>query len=270
MKNKLKERFPEWCSDFTQGQNTLILTDDIDSLLACSIESHVKGNEINFFYDFNKLYKADQSDSRKAIGIDLSLARGKCWDNHVVRINKDDKINPQSANVNALLNVSSENYFKKYAMSTVLTIWSFYGLPLPKTKEGKMILLAIDSSFLGHYDNRFINTHSAYLDLLGFNELIDLLDETSKGDYFDIQNKYNLKAKIKLNNDGYLQTNLNLADLQGFFDFEIVLPTTKQFTLRNQFETCKASTYQIQSTEQIENLVSFALTRKNEMKYTTI
>lgn len=269
MKNKLKERFPKWCSDYTQNQFVTCLTDDLDSLLGCAIERHVKGNKVNYFYDFDKLFVSDQTVDKKIIGIDLALHEGKNWDNHVVRVSENDKVNPQSANINALLKVHSGNYFKKYAMSTVLTMWSFCGLPLPKTKEGKMILLAIDSSFLGHYDNRFIDTHTAYLDLLGFDDLIDLLNETTKGDYFNIQQKYNLKAKIKLNNDGYLQTTLPLAGLQGFFDVELKLPK-QQFTLRNQFESKKASTYQINTKQQIENCISFALTRKNEMKYTTL
>src|SRR5690606_37808525 len=76
MKDKLKERFPEWCSDFTQGQYNTILTDDLDSLLGCAIEKHVKGNEVNYFYEFDNLYIADQTDKRKAIGIDLALHKG--------------------------------------------------------------------------------------------------------------------------------------------------------------------------------------------------
>ncbi|MFB7303550.1 hypothetical protein [Heyndrickxia sporothermodurans] len=251
-----------------QGQFTTMLTDDLDSLMGCAIEKYVKGNDINYFYDFNKIYVADRSDKRKAIGIDLALHKGKSWCNHVVRISENDYVNPQTANINALLNVHGGNYTKKYAMSTVLTMWSYYGLPLPKTKEGKMILLAIDSSFLGHYDERFNKVHTQYLHLLGLEELIELLNETNKSDYFNIQQKYNTKAKIKLNNEGYLGTNIALADLQGFFDFPIELPT-QQFTLRNQFEETVGSTYSIKSKDQIDKkIVSFALVNRNRFKYT--
>lgn len=269
MKQILKERFPEWCFNYEQGQNALILTDDLDSLLGCAIEKYVKGNDINYFYNFNKLYVADKSDERKVIGIDLALHKGKSWCNHVVRINEDDYVNPQTANINALLKVHSGNYFKKYAMSTVLTMWSYYGLPLPKTKEGKMLLLCVDSSYLGHYDDRFKDVHNAYLRLLGFDELIDLLNETYKFEYELLQGKYKTKAKIKLNNNGYLQTNLPLAELQGFFDFPIELPT-QQFTLRNQFKEAQGDTFRTQSKEQLGNLVSFALTGKRKFKYTYI
>lgn len=269
MKQILKERFPEWCSNMERNQFTTILTDDLDSLLGCSIEKYVKGNDINYFYNFNRLYVADKSDERKAIGIDLALHKGKSYCNHVVRINENDYVNPQTANINALLKVHSGNYFKKYAMSTTLTMWSFYDLPLPTTKEGKMLLLCIDSSYLGHYDDRFKDVHNAYLRLLGFDELIDILNETTKFDYELLQGRYKTKAKIQLNNDGYLQTNLPLAELQGFFDFSIELPT-QQFMLRNQFKESQGNTNAIRSKEQLENLVSFALTGKRKFKYTYI
>lgn len=267
MKAILKDKFPQWCSDMERNQNTLMLTDDFDSLLGCAIEKHVKGNEINYFYNFNKIFVADREDKRKAIGIDLAIHKGKSWCNHVVRINENDYVNPETANINALLKVHSGNYTKKYAMSTALTMWSFYGLPLPKTKEGKMLLLCVDSSFLGHYNDSFKSIHNQYLQLLGFDELVDLLNQTTKSEYFNLQRKFNTKAKIQLNREGYLQTDLPLAELQGFFDFPIELPT-QQFTLRNTFKEAKGYTQTTRSKDELNNLVSFALTGKREFKYT--
>jgi len=270
MQQKLKEKFPEWCFEFKQGQNTLCLTDDLDSLLGCAIEKYVKGNDINYFYNFNKLYVADELDERKAIGIDLALHEGRAWCNHVVRIAENDYVNPKTANINALLNVHSGNYFKKYAMSTALMMWSFYDLPLPKSKEVKMLLLAIDSGYLGHYDDRFKEIHTKYLKLLGFEELIDLLNNTSKFEFEMLQSKYRTKAKIQLNSDGYLQTTLPLAELQGFFDIPLELPT-HQFTLRNQFNDSMGSTLNVRSKAQIDKtIISFALTGRNKFKYTYI
>ncbi|MBU9720550.1 hypothetical protein [Bacillus alkalicola] len=266
MKKKLKELFPEWCSDFTKNQHTLCLTDDLDSLLGCMIEREVKGNEINYFYTFDNLYVADDSNKKKAIGIDLAIHNGMSWCNHVVRINKDDYVNPKTANINALLNVHKGNYFKKYAMSTVLTMWSYYDLPLPKTKEGKMLLLAIDSGFKGHYDNRFKDTHNAYLDIMGFGELIDLLNDYKISDFYNLQKQYDTQANIQLNNEGFLQTTLPLAELQGCFGVPMELPT-EQYKLKFQFESHFANTNI--SKENINNLVSLAVTGKNKVKYTT-
>ncbi|KZZ85644.1 hypothetical protein [Bacillus sp. SJS] len=267
MNEKLKVLFPEWCSDYTKGQNSLMLSDDLDSLLGCAIEKYIKGNEINYFYNFNRIFVADRNDERKAIGVDLALHKGKSWCNHVVRINEDDYVNPQTANINALLKVHSGNYFKKYAMSTVLTMWSYYGLPLPETKEGKMLLLCIDSSYLGHYDDRFKEVHNAYLKLLGFEELLDLLNTTHKFEYEMLQGKYKTKEKIKLNNDGYLETKLALAELQGLFGMPLELPK-QQFTLRNVFMSGYGETFKTQSKDNLSNVISFALTGKKKFKYT--
>lgn len=268
MKERLKERFPKWCFDYKKDQYATMLTDDFDSLLGCAIEQYIKGNKINYFYDFNKIYVADSDNNKKAIGIDLAIHQGKSYCNHVVRIHENDYVNPDTANINALLNVHKDNYFKKYAMSTALMMWSLYDIPLPETKEGKMILLSVDSGYLGHYRDSFRNIHSAYLYQLGFEELIDLLDETKEENYKALQKQYNLKAKIKLNNEGYLQTDLALAELQGFFDFPIKLPA-QQFNLRYQFNVAEGYTNSIKSKDQIDKkIISFALTGRKKFKYT--
>ncbi|GAA0366927.1 hypothetical protein [Bacillus horti] len=268
MKQELKEKFPEWCNDYSQGQHTTILQDDLDSLLGCSIEKMVKGNDINYFYNFSNLYVEQQSDKRKAIGIDLALHKGKSWCNHVVRIHEDDYVNPQTANINAIYNIHSGNYFNKYAMSTVLTMWSYYDLPLPKSDEGKALLLGIDSGYLGHYDDRFKDVHTKYLEIMGFTKLIDLLKAHSKSDFESIQQCYKTKARIQLNSEGYLQTTLPLADLQGFFDVPIELPK-RQFTLLRELRDHIGNTHSIESKSKLKGkIISFALTGKKKFKYT--
>jgi hypothetical protein len=267
MNEQLKNKFPEWCSDMEQGQNTLMLSDDLDSLLGCAIEKFVKGNEINYFYNFNRIFVENREDKRKIIGVDLAIHKGKSWCNHVVRIHPNDYVNPQTANINALLKISSHNYFDKYAMSTVLIMWSYYGLPLPTTKVGKMLLLCIDSSFLGHYDDRFKSVHNQYLKLLGFEELIDLLNETNKSDYSHLQREYKTKEKIILNSEGYLETDLPLAELQEVFCLPINLPK-KQFDLLAEFKSASGETWQVSSKDKLENVFSFALTGKKKFKYT--
>lgn len=269
MDKNIKASFPAWCNDFTPQQNTLMLTDDFDSLFGCAIEKEVKGNEINYFYSFDNIFVADKTDTRKAIGIDLALHRGKSWCNHVVKIHPNDITNPQTANLNVIKNVHSGNYTKKYAMSTALLMMSYYSVPLPSSIEGKMILLSIDSGFLGHYSDSFKQTHHNYLEMLGYTNLIDLLNKTTKSEFESLQRKYKTKEKIKLNNDGLLQTNLALAEMQGFFDLDLSLPK-EQFSLRNQFKSHKGYTSTFKSKTEIPNLISFALTRKQEFKYTTL
>lgn len=268
MKQQFKDKFPQWCADFTQGQYNLTLTDDLDSLFGCAIEKEVKGNDINYFYCFDNLYVADRTDTRRTIGIDLALHKGKSWCNHVVKISPNDYTNPQTANLNVINNICSSNYTKKYAMSTALLMMSYYNIPLPKTKEGKMLLIAIDSGFLGHYSPYFKQTHNNYLEMLGYTELIDILNSSTKFEFESLQKQYNTKEKIKFNNEGILQSKLSLAEMQGLFDFELKLPE-QPFTLRNELQSYKGYTSSFKSKEEIPNLISFALTRKNEFKYTS-
>ena len=271
MNEQLKDRFPKWC--FDNRQFATVLTDDIDSLLGCMIEKYVKGNEINHFYDFNKLYVMDKNVRLPMLGIDLALHKGYSWDNHCIRINKDDYVNPLTANLNAIRNIHTGNYFDKYAGSTVLIMWSFYDLPLPKTKLGKMLLLCIDSAYLGHYDSRFKKEHNRYLEFMGFNELIDLLNETDVQEYENLLKGYKLNAKnggkIRLNNEGYLHTQLPLQDLQGLFDIQLELPA-EQFTKTHEWEIGYGNTNIVQSKNQLGSIISFAVTGKNRFSYTHI
>lgn len=269
MDKRLKNKFPKWC--FSDKEFATILTDDIDSLVGCSIEKIVKGNKINYFYDFNKLYIADQDNKKSMLGVDLALHQGYCWDNHCIRINRDDYVNTLTANINAIRNIHSGNYFDKYAGSTSLMMWSFYDLPLPKTKLGKMLLLAIDSAFKGHYDNRFKKEHNKYLELMGFSELIDLLNQTQKQDYEKLIKQYKLNhkngGKIYINKDGYLHTQLPLRELQRFFGIPLELPNQK-FTKTHEWNSEYGNTYKIKSKDELGNIISFAMTGKNRFSYT--
>ncbi|MBT2277236.1 hypothetical protein J7E51_04435 [Priestia megaterium] len=267
MKDKLKTLFPEWCSDYEKSKHSTILTDDLDSLMTCAIEKHVKSNDINYFYNFNELYIADKDDKRKPIGCDLALVKGKSWCNHVVRIQKDDTVNPQTANINALLKVSRENYTKKYAGSAALTAWFYYDLPLPQTREGQLLLMSIDSAFKGHYSPYFKSTHNAYLEMMGFPQLIDLLNHTTIQEFESIKKKYGSTYKIKLNPQGKLTTYMKLPQIQELFDFEITLPE-QQFQLRNTFEYNRHDVTDSDSKDDISNLISFALVYKNTASYT--
>ncbi|ALX47860.1 hypothetical protein [Lentibacillus amyloliquefaciens] len=265
MKKELKDKFPNWC--FMAQPLAVTLTNDIDSLVGCAIEQKVNGNQINYFYDFDNVYKMDKNVQKPSLGIDLALTYGKCWDNHVTRINKDSKVNPNSANINSILNISGDNYFDKYAGSTALLMWSFYDLPLPKTKEGKMLLLSIDSSFLGHYDDRFKEVHNEYLELLGFEELIDLLNDTNKQDYYDLIREYKLSSDIQIDENGYLLTDLPIEMLSEALNLQLDLPL-QPFHLQTQYTNKYGTVKGNESGRLKPNVISFALTNKRFYKYT--
>lgn len=265
MNEKLKNRFPEWC--FNNEEYATVLTNDLDSLLGNMIEKKIKGNKINYFYNFKAMYVQDTSNTLEKLGIDLAWTEGKVYDNHVTRLRKNNKVNPQSANINSILNISGENYFKKYTGSTALVMWSLYGLPLPSTKLGKMLLLSIDVGFKGHYDSRFKEVHNKYLRVLGFEELIDLLNKTKMQDYYDLIRKYKLYEEIRINKDGYLQTELPLEALSDELGINLELPS-QQFTLQKEYRNIGRRVQGDERGNLNKNVISFALTNRNFYKYT--
>ncbi|MGR5985860.1 hypothetical protein ACUC2M_18120 [Bacillus cytotoxicus] len=263
MKQDFKRKFPQWVNE--TGDYTVCLSDDLDSLVGASVLKSVKGYEIKHFYDFNNFYSVD-GDKRKAIGVDIALEKGMTWDNHVVRLSRYGKVNTVSANPNVIENIDRENYTKKYAMSTALLIWSFYGLSLPQSDEGKMLLLSIDSSYKGHY-TCFKSVQNEWLRKLGFEELIDIQNKYTLKDFANIKKKYNSSMKIVLVN-GQLQTEMYLEGISKVLGLPIELPICR-FKLRKRFlreviELRKYTSYTKGMIEEKYNkeIFSMALTQK--------
>lgn len=272
MRKDVREKMPSWVNE-TDGNNyQLCMSDDIDSLLSCKILENVKGYEINYFYSFDKFFVGDSDNRKQAIGVDISLMNGKCWDNHISMLSRRDSVNKQSANLNVLYKISRDNYTEKYAGSTLLQIWSYYNIPLPETDEGKMLLLAIDSAYKGHYIEKFRETQNAWLRILEFEELIELQERYTKKDFERISKKYKLNEKIIVNKDGYLETDLLLNEISEVLGYKLILPEIK-FTLMKQFKNDRIDMMgkYIPNKSKLKGKVfSLALTGINNISYSTL
>lgn len=263
MDKRLYEKFPQWSKEKQQG-HYMLGTDDLDSQATQSILNQVFGYEQNMYATRNGIYIIDKSIN-KHIGVDLALLNGfKTYDNHVTLKDSNSIVNPNSANINAILNINSENYFKKCAFSTLLQVMSLLDVPLPKTDEGKMFLLSIDSSHFGHYDNRFKKVHNIYMELLGFTELIDICNKYSRSDISEMR-----KGEYLTFNNGYLSYNY-LAKIyaEKHLGYEIYLPKEKFYKIAN-CDTTRTNTKNIDCTLN-KNVFSCAYTGKNQLSYTTI
>ena len=262
MQQWLKNKFPEWTKQ--QGNYDLCMSDDLDSLLSCLYLKSLFNYQIKWLYTFKDLYYIPQNDKFEILCVDIAIERHKTWDNHVVKVDEHDKVNPESANINAINGIHKGNYYSKYAGSTLLQILSFNDIPLPESEEGKLILLGIDSAYLGHYSKDFRAIHRRYMEQLELYDLIDLLDKYNDPSVFhDLNRKYKLKSKISVDENGYLQTDIDLAALQGFFDFRLSLPEEK-FEHKHKFNQSGAWA----STIRKPDVFSFALTSRNQFKYT--
>lgn len=263
-------KYPEWTQD-NISKYGLCLSNDIDSLLSCIILKQIKGYDIETFFDFNTIYLGENKENN-LIGVDLAITKGKTWDNHVSTLSQYDKINPKMANINIVEGITRDNYFHKYCGSTLLQIWSFYNLPLPKKGECLAVLLGIDSTFKGFYSyyENDRNAHQKYVgDIFRFNQLIELEKKHPQKDFYSIINKFNLSGKIWIDENGILETNINLPALSEVFLFPVELPKVK-FTpyIRLKNKTCNLNPSR---TDYKKNgQFSLALTGKNFISYSEI
>ncbi|POZ56781.1 hypothetical protein LYSIN_01564 [Lysinibacillus sphaericus] len=278
MLKEFKDKFPSWV--FEDGDYTVCLSDDLDSLVGASILKHVKGWEIKHFYDFHNLYSMEK-DNRKAVGVDIALENGMTFDNHVTRLSKNDRVNTLSANPNVIENISRENYTEKYAMSTTLLMWSLFDIPLPETDEGKLLLLSIDSSYQGHYNEKFKSVQNGWLKKLGFEELIDIQNTYTLKDFADVKKKYNSSLKIGFDRNGVLIPKkdrhgnmMNIEAISEILNLKIELPKNT-FYLRKCFFSTEINLYKNKyfSKEEIEKkndneIFSLALTKKFKISLT--
>lgn len=272
MKQDFKNKFPQWV--FEEADFTVCMSDDIDSLAGATILKKIKGWEVEHFYDFHNLSSTNKKDPRKAVGVDIALVNGRTYDNHVTMLSSSSQPNTMSANPNIIERISRDNYTNKYAMSTTLLLWSLYDIPLPSTEDGKLMLMAIDSSYLGYYDykSRFRETQCSWLEKMGMEEMIHLQERHTLMDFIDVKRRYDASEKILLNDNGFLETKMNLDGINQLLELDIILPN-KQFEIRREFnrksyDLKSKSKYDNGIVEEHYNPFSYALTGKNKLNMT--
>lgn len=224
---------PEWAKEI-HLENDLALGDDSDSLLSCNLLEEMTNGlwKVNYFYDFKDIYRANKTTER-IIGVDMAFTKQgvRCFDNHVSRAYPGEKYNENCMNLNFYKdNISAtKNYYKKYPFSTLMLIMAYYDIPLPKSRAGKEIILAIDSAHKGHYTNNsfFKQIHTDWLELLGFGSLVDILNKRDRPFFEKVQNYFGLGEKVYLNDNGLLQTRIDLEALQPYLDWDLGLSDKK-------------------------------------------
>lgn len=231
MKEEFRSKFPKWID--TEEEQSLCLTDDIDSLAGATVLRSVKGWNIRHFYDFKSLNTSTDDEGYRAVGVDMAILKGRTFDNHVTLLNERFEPNSDSANPNAVCKINRNNYTEKYAMSTTLLIYSLYGIKLPSTELGKMMLLAIDSSYLGHYKG-YRETQNNWFRKLGFEELIELQNRKTIDDFHRVRAMHNLCGKIWIEDDGTLHTDIDIVEIGRILELDLQLPV-ETFKLRREF-----------------------------------
>ena len=278
MQKLYKDKLPQWFKEDKRYE--LILSDDIDSLASCMVLKEVKNWNIEYFYNFKGMGKTKRATENvdNQVGVDIALCNGKTFDNHVVKLHREDEVNPLSINFNVMEEIHRGKYFQKYCGSTLLLVWSLFDLPLPKSEEGKMILLAIDSTQSGYYstydNDKRANKH--YLcNVLEFEELYEVLGRHKSHEFAKLYNKYSMgrhNGKI-IADKGKLTTNLKLDELSKELGIPLELPTDlfynyKEFDLI-EHELAYSRMYSTKRDDVVSNPYSLAVTGQNYVKYST-
>lgn len=271
MRENYKKDFPEWVND-NETKYDLCLTNDIDSLLSCSILKYVKGYDINLFYDFEGLYTIEETGNQ-AIGVDMDITKGKAWGNHVIKLSPHDSYNKEIANLNITENISRKNYTKKYCGSTLLTIMSYYDIPVTNlSEEGKMLLLAIDSTYKPFYEPRFKETGKKWLiNVLEYKELYEVTQRHTQLEFEDIIRKYKLHKSINMVN-GRLETDIDLEGVSKALNgLKVELPNS-EFTKRVGFnniyqDLSNDDRFYLTKSDIKQNIFSLAVTYRHGISY---
>jgi len=269
MQKEIKELFPNWTKkEEMKGIQSLCLSDDIDSLFSCIVLKKIFPQlSIDAFYGFDCLFKTD-TKIKSIIGVDMDLTGGKCWGNHVTLLSKEDAKNKKCANLNTVLDINKDNYFNKYAGSTLIQVLSHYNIGLNNmSKEQLEVLISVDTAFKQYYFNKNL-FRKYYNNILQYPMFEKILKQHDQDYFYNIIKEYRLYEKININNDGKLNTDIKLDKLQKLFpNLSFVLPS-EQFYFVKEYEDIGQATYR-KTKKGLSNkkIFSLALTNKNFVKY---
>lgn len=277
MKEKYLSKVPEWYK--SNEKFDLVLSDDLDSLATVTVVQSVHPNwNVEYFYDFDNIYVSPdvyfkENKSHTRVWCDVAFCRNEmAFDNHISRKDIDDHVNPRCINPNILADVSNYGYTNKYAGSTALLVWSLYNIPLPKTEEGKMILLCIDSTFKGFYSSKFKERNRFFLcDVLDLPELYEVEKRHDIKEFNQLMNKYGLSQKIRYNSETkQIETKLDVAKISEMLGIELSLPT-KSYDHWRSFEQRTVNMSGIPSIKKLDKyLMTLAFTYQNVAKYSVL
>ncbi|MGF9975324.1 hypothetical protein [Viridibacillus arvi] len=273
------DKFPKWVK-LINGTFQLILTNDIDSLFACALIMKKFNCNIGFFYDFNSIHmvKGVSTTKEKIIAVDMAVESGKAFDNHVVKINRNDEVNPESANLNIVYNIHQDNYFSKYGGSTALMVSVMYEMFDFKTltENQLMILACIDSFYMGAYHpntKNYVDAREAFentISIMKLDVFKELFARKKAVDFENFAEIHGLKGTMWVRKkDCKLQTDINIDFIKSQFpmlNFDI---EHLQFDKNSKFSKSNKNTLPApQSKSKIDKLFTFALTRKYGYKAT--
>jgi hypothetical protein len=194
----------------------------------------------------------ERSKGKEPIYVDLSITKGKCFDNHYTFIE-----NPESINPNKLKSMATD-YYHKYNGSTLSFLIALYGRDLSKYSQKQLTaMIVIDGWDAGYYkyNGKFRDVMINWTKLFELDEyLLPILQEHKDRQYFfDFIDHYHLNEKIIMQNN-HLHCNVKTH-----------IPTY-EFELAYKVKRDNFSRYTVENiyTNNADSIITTAETFKNQ------
>ena len=231
MKEELKCKFPTWYRDIDKDKNYLVLSNDFDSYYSCKILNQLFGLQIGGYFSLDDgLYlNPERTKGKEPIYVDLSITKGKCFDNHMTFIKNPECINP---------NIITTDYYHKYNGSTLAFLIALYDRDLSKYSQKQLnAMIAIDGWDAGwyKYNGKFRGSLINWMKLFEVDKyLLPILQEHDNRQYFfDFTDKYHLDKHITMQ-DNHLYCNVKTHI--PACEFELAYKTTRSFMSKLEVE----------------------------------
>ena len=266
MKKQLKDKLPQWI--FEKNTYAMEMQNDWDSLLSTCLLKHLNGWDINYFYNFKERYILDNTNDKEKVGVDLALRTGKTVCNHVMLQNHLTVKNHEAVNLNSILGIHNGQYYKKFPLSTFMLLISIFDFELNYDDECLIkFILCVDSAYKGFYtkNDHFKKIYVDWMELLGLDKFLDVLEKTPKEDFEDMLGKMKeFGTNITIDENGCLKFGRNnLKKLSKRLGFTVELPKGQfkqdmQF-INGIFEASRKSSQFYKD----ENVYSYAFTKRD-------
>lgn len=234
MNKQLLDKFPTWYKDIDKDKYYMVLSNDFDSYYSCCLLRNIFGLTIGGYFDLNSgLYlNPERSQGKEPIYVDLSITKGKCFDNHYTFIE-----NPESINPNKLKSMAAD-YYHKYNGSTLSFLVALYNKDLSKYSQKQLsAMIVIDGWDAGYYkyNGKFRNTTIQWMKLFELDKyLLPILQEHEDRQYFfDFIDHHHLNEKIIMQNN---HLHCNVKTHIPTYEFELVHKTERKFLSRYAVE----------------------------------
>ena len=218
MKEELKCKLPTWYKGIGKDKYYMVLSNDFDSYYSCKILNQLFGLQIGGYFDLNNgLYiNPERAAGKEPICVDLSITKGKCFDNHMTFITNPECINP---------NIIATDYYHKYNGGTLPFLISLYERDLSKYSQKQLnAMITIDAWDAGYYknDGQYRDAAIDWMQKLEADKyLLPIFQAHKDRKYFnDFRNYFHLNDHIVMSDNHLYCSGRNLAKIKAV-EFEL-------------------------------------------------